>query len=324
VGIDISGVRPRGRGQQVFTHEAFLYAGTDEFVDGIAEFAREAVAAHEPILVMVGARKLQLLREELGPDANGVAFANMEAVGANPARIIPAWIDFVHAHAGGPRVRGVGEPIWSGRAPLEVVESQLHESLLNVAFADTTQMWLVCPYDTGALDPSVIDEAHRSHPVLSREHVGAVDASGTYRGLPDMLTAAFEQPLPDAPDDVEVFSFGLMDLRALRLRVTRHAANAGLNSDRTEDFVVAANEIATNSIRYGGGEGTVRLWLDAGSLVCEVQDQGRIARPLVGRERPPTDRDGGAGLYLANQFCDLVQLRSSATGTIVRLHMRRP
>jgi anti-sigma regulatory factor (Ser/Thr protein kinase) len=149
-----------------------------------------------------------------------------------------------------------------------------------------------------------------------------VHASKTYRGLPNIVTVAFEQPLPEAPADAAVFSFGLTDLRAVRALVSQRAANAGLTQDRTDDFVVAANEVATNSVRYGGGRGTVRLWEDAGALVCEMRDRGRIAQPLVGRERPPTDRDGGAGLFLANQFCDLVQLRSSADGTTVRLHVR--
>jgi len=84
------------------------------------------------------------------------------------------------------------------------------------------------------------------------------------------------------------------------------------------------NEVATNSVRYGGGFGNLRLWRNADDVVCEVSDEGRIHDPLVGRERPPTDRDGGAGLYLAHHFCDLVQLRSTEGGTVIRLHMRRP
>ena len=32
---------------------------------------------------------------------------------------------------------------------------------------------------------------------------------------------------------------------------------------------------------------------------------------------------GGYGLWLANQLCDLVQIRSLPAGTAVRLHMRR-
>ena len=43
--------------------------------------------------------------------------------------------------------------------------------------------------------------------------------------------------------------------------------------------------------------------------------------PLVGRERPAGPA-GGYGLWLANQLCDLVQVRSFPAGSVVRLHMR--
>jgi anti-sigma regulatory factor (Ser/Thr protein kinase) len=32
-------------------------------------------------------------------------------------------------------------------------------------------------------------------------------------------------------------------------------------------------------------------------------------------------QEGGRGLWMANQVCDLVRIRSGATGTAIRLHM---
>ena len=60
------------------------------------------------------------------------------------------------------------------------------------------------------------------------------------------------------------------------------------------------------------------------SAVVEVWDHGRIHRLLAGRELPSIDDEMGRGLWLAHQLCDLVQVRSSPEGTIVRLHMARP
>jgi anti-sigma regulatory factor (Ser/Thr protein kinase) len=82
------------------------------------------------------------------------------------------------------------------------------------------------------------------------------------------------------------------------------------------------NEVCTNSIRHGGGCGLLRTWVDHRTLICEVVDRGRIEQPLAGRERPDLARAGGLGLWLANQVCDLVQLRAFANGGAVRLHMR--
>ena len=105
--------------------------------------------------------------------------------------------------------------------------------------------------------------------------------------------------------------------------MARRAAAAGLDAARTADLVLAVDEVATNSLRHGGGRGTLRIWQDADALVCEVRDAGRIEDPLAGRVRPPLDRDGGRGLWLVNQLCDLVQLRTLPTGAVVRLHVCR-
>jgi hypothetical protein len=53
-----------------------------------------------------------------------------------------------------------------------------------------------------------------------------------------------------------------------------------------------------------------------------VRDGGRITRALAGRERPERGQVGGYGLWLANQLCDLVQVRAFAAGGAVRLHVR--
>ena len=87
--------------------------------------------------------------------------------------------------------------------------------------------------------------------------------------------------------------------------------------------MLSFHEIATNSLRHGGGHGHLRVWAEAGRLICEVRDHGRIARqPLVGRVRPAHGQSGGWGLWLANQLCDLVQLRELPEGSVVRLHQR--
>ena len=56
-----------------------------------------------------------------------------------------------------------------------------------------------------------------------------------------------------------------------------------------------------------------------------VQASGRIKDPLTGRLRPgPAALGGGRGLWVANQVCDLVEIRTGLGGTQIRLHMRLP
>jgi anti-sigma regulatory factor (Ser/Thr protein kinase) len=82
------------------------------------------------------------------------------------------------------------------------------------------------------------------------------------------------------------------------------------------------HEIATNSIRHGGGMGMLRLWRTNDSLVCEVQDAGHITDPALGRVQPGASAAESRGLWIANQLCDLVQIRSGVEGTQVRMHKR--
>jgi anti-sigma regulatory factor (Ser/Thr protein kinase) len=297
-----------------FRHEALLYAGNDEFLAAAVPFVESSLAADEPIMVALPPPRLELLRAQLGEHADRVALVDMQRLGANPARIIPAWEEFVARHAGsGRRLRGIGEPIWAGRSDAELAECQLHETLLNVAFADGPPFWLVCPYDTAALDGAVIREACCSHPVV------AAEASAAFRTVD--AAAVLDAPLPEPSVTPEEHRFDADGLPQVRSVVREHAA--GLEQEKLEGLLVAVTEAATNSVRHAGGHGTLRLWHEAGTLVCEVRDAGTIADPLVGRRRPRPDQLGGGwGLWLANGLCDLVQLRTSALGTIVRLHTR--
>lgn len=246
----------------------------------------------------------------------------MDEVGTNPARIIPAWRDFVTEHSGrGRRLRGIGEPIWKGRGPEELVECQHHESLLNVAFAGGEPWYLLCPYDTSSLPAEVIEEALRSHPFLTEGT--AHGRSPAYRGLTDsaaLVDAAFVEP--EGP--VHELDFAHDDLGLVRRVAARYATASGLSAGRAAGFVMAVNEVATGSLRESRGSGRVRLWQEPGHVICEVSGGGSVDHPLADRERPALGSPGPRGLWFANQQCDLVQVRSAGPGTVVRLLMRRP
>lgn len=296
-----------------FRHEAVFYAGPEGFLDHVAPFVEEGLANREPVMVALQAPKLRALKRRLGTAAEQVEWADMGDIGHNPACIIPAWRDFVAGREG--PLRGVGEPIWPGRTPDELVECQCHEALLNHAFADTAGFHLICPYDAVHLDRDVIEEAQRSHP-----WVGAAE-SARYRGHadpPPQLSTPLPPP-PGEPDDHRIGSDTLGDIRAL---VADHAREAGVSEQRTSDLVLATHEVASNSIRHAGGEGVLRVWHDGDTVVCEVSDRGRLDQPLAGRERPELEGGGGWGLWLANQLCDLVQLRTLPGGSVVRLQLR--
>jgi anti-sigma regulatory factor (Ser/Thr protein kinase) len=301
-----------------FRHEALLYGGHEAFLAGTVPFVRDAVAQGGAVLVALGEEKTSLLREALGADAEPVRFAPMEELGRNPARIIPAWRDFVAEHAGfdGP-VRGIGEPVWPGRTAAEIDECHRHEALLNLAFAGVSDWWLLCPYDTRGLDEAVVRDAARTHPHLVE--AGTTADSADYRAPPPTLAPG--EPLPEPTGDVLELRFTRDDLARIRAVVGERARAAGLAGPRASDLVLAVNELVTNSVRHANGGGRVRVWQENHAVVCDVQDEGRIRDPLAGRVRPVDDRPGGRGLWMVNHLCDFVQLRRVPAGSLVRVRM---
>ncbi|MDP9100822.1 MAG: sensor histidine kinase [Actinomycetota bacterium] len=300
-----------------FSHEALLYSDDQDYLAGTVPFLREGVARGEDILVVVDARKIAMLRMALGAEATGVTFADMQDVGSNPARIIPAWQTFVDAavqRGGG--LRGIGEPIWAERTPAELIECQRHEALLNVAFAGTRGFRLLCPYDTSRLGEAVLAEAHCSHPVIVEQT--RLRPSPSYNER--LAAARFDEPLPEPPGPVTELRFSRGELGRVRSLTERTASEAGLSADRTHDVVLAVNEMAANSLHHGGGHGMLRIWVDGPVLICEIHDRGAINDPLVGRRVPDFQQEGGRGVWLAHQLCDLVQIRTFTDSNVVRLH----
>jgi anti-sigma regulatory factor (Ser/Thr protein kinase) len=296
-----------------FQHDALIYADADEFLAGTVPFLREALEAGELALVAVSEANTALLEGELGADAASIRFAPMQELGQNPARIIPFWREFVN-ESGGQPVRGIGEPVWPGRGAAEIDECERHESLLNVAFSPPPVWSLLCPYDGRALGDEVLEKVTHSHGSVCRDEIR--ERSSEYVAGRD----CFAGELSKRPAGIEAFEFDRAKLAEVRRRVERVAERAGLPAAGAADLVIAASELAANSIAHGGGRGTLRTWQDDDDrLLVEFEDSGSIEEPLAGRQRPEPTQEGGRGLWLANQLCDLVQIRSQPGRTTIRL-----
>jgi anti-sigma regulatory factor (Ser/Thr protein kinase) len=122
--------------------------------------------------------------------------------------------------------------------------------------------------------------------------------------------------------DAERLDFELDGLHDVRSLVGLTGTAAGLPRGRGGDLVVAASELAANSVLHAGGHGTARVWIEDGTIVVEVRDEGVIEHPeRLGHHRPDPTEEGGRGLWIANQLCDEVAIRSGTDGTRVRLRM---
>ena len=292
-----------------------MWRDPDDFTVTMVEFVVEGIDEHEPVMVALTPEHMGWVQRRLGTAAGAqVEFVDMAELGRNPARIIPAWRRFVDRQPEpGQPVRGIGEPIWPERHPQELLECQLHEAMLNIAINPDTPLWLICPYDTGMLSAAVVEEAHRSHPVLTE--------TGSWRGSPlyagrshvDTLLAG---NLQTAPAEVHQAVLTRDNAHQILSYIKLELFVAGLPLDQSAQLAAATEQLALGSLRRGATQATISIWSDPDAWICEVVDDKPVADPLIGRGIAPDEHEG---LWQANQVCDLVQLRSGSTETTVRI-----
>jgi hypothetical protein len=83
-----------------FRHEVILHGdGAEGFVSQTAPVIEDALDSGAPVLVAVSEKRAERLREALGAAAAAVGFIDMQKLGVNPARIIPAWRQFLNERA---------------------------------------------------------------------------------------------------------------------------------------------------------------------------------------------------------------------------------
>jgi anti-sigma regulatory factor (Ser/Thr protein kinase) len=307
------GVNGRGGGLR---HLALFYENEAEFRARILDFARAGLARGEPTLIAVPEGETRLLDGRADVMPQGLWCRDMADMGRNPARIIPELRAFIDQHPG-QRVRFVGEPIWPGRSPAEICEATRHEALINLAFG-RERLTILCPYDRAQLTPSAIAGARHTHPELLADDLQATIAGN---GVPWQVPPDCDRPLPPPPASAESLRYS-GDLGRVRRAVESHARRAGLAAGLSDDLVLAASEIAANTLGHARSDGLLHVWHDEEEVLCQLHDEGWITDPLAGRVRHgPESR--GHGLFLVNQVCDLVELRTGQAGTTVRLHMGR-
>jgi hypothetical protein len=304
------------RAQQSYRHEAFLWHEKADFTDGLVPFITDGLDAGEPVMVALVPEHTAWVEDALRERSGEVTFVDMAELGRNPARIIPAWQRFLDLHSDRRQpVRGIGEPIWPGRRREELLECQLHEALLNVAVDPEIPFWLICPYDTENLGPEVVEEASRSHPVLVE--ADSYQGSGNYGGRPH-VDSLFSREL-DEPTTVPIeIDFGPENLDGLEGRVAAELLLTGLAAESAEHLARATHRLAFCSLSRGAAHGRVRAWRQPHAAICEISDDTVVHDLLLGRRAPFGQEHDG--LWQANQLCDLVQLRSTTSGTTVRVH----
>jgi MEDS: MEthanogen/methylotroph, DcmR Sensory domain len=295
-----------------------MYRGEQGFLDAVVSFVREGIDRCQPVMVAVIAPRIRALRGVLGQDAEAVRWVDMAELGGNPARIIPAWREFIDTFSkNGEPIRGVGEPVWSGRRPAEIEECHFHEALLNLAIGPDTPLWLLCPYDTDALSVDLLADVHRSHPaIVDRDNYqGSTSYGGAY-----FVGAMFGRELPAPVGPIRNLVVSGNDGHQVADWVRRWAEGSGLTATRSGRLASAMRAISQVSASRSGRSEVLQMWQEGSSLICQIHDDGRVQDPLIGRRPNAQENARGRAIGVANELCDLVQVRSGACGTTVRVY----
>ncbi|MDQ2876147.1 MAG: sensor histidine kinase [Actinomycetota bacterium] len=306
-------------------HQAMIGRDSGECVEAVLTFVEDGLRQGEAVSIGLSAALGRRLGRVLGSQRL-VAYFDMTELGRNPGRIIAAMLDFARTHAGGtpaardqsgPPLRYVSEPFWAGRSDAERTETARHEALVEPALAGAPAT-VLCVYNADRLDADTIACAERMHPVVITG--GEPRASAEYAGH-GVVPPQCDHPLAAPPPGATRLGYR-DDLRAVRDTVAGCAAAAALAPDRATDLLLAVSEVAANTLRHTPDRGTLHVWLAGGEIICQITDTGQIADPLAGRRRPAADSFRHGGLWVVNQVCDLVELRSGPDGTTVRMHVR--
>jgi anti-sigma regulatory factor (Ser/Thr protein kinase) len=305
-----------------FVHQALIYGSDQEFIDVALPFVEQGLDSSEPTLVAVQARHIENLRAALGPISGELTLVPTEEWYVTSARTRDKFARWAVERAeDGGRVRLMGEPPWAVGHEPRVRDWARHEAVVNVAFA-SLPVTLICPYDAQVLPQEVLDHARETHPEI-------VSAAGVLPSLSYENPRDFCERLDSTVEvqsrepSVEMM-FGLEDLPSVRRLIGSFAIDAGFSGPRTEEIVLAVNEIATNALLHGEPPATVRAWNAEDEIILEVVDAGEgIPDALAGQLPPPVQGLGGRGLWLARLLCDAVEI-CNAGGCSVTVHAGAP
>ncbi|RSN57699.1 sensor histidine kinase [Actinomadura sp. WAC 06369] len=315
-----------------FTHRVLPYDGVDEFLAGAVPFLGEGLAAGDRVQVVCGLGLEVLLRDALGDDAGAIRFSDAARWYAHPSRTLADCLsDAEELDGEGRRLRLLGEPVWARRRPLEVLEWQRVEAILNIAFRGTGAA-IMCPY-AATLPPGVVAAGRRTHPETVR---GARAVPNPGYIDPGAFSARCDrEPLPPPPAHADELKIDRPDLYWLRAYVAEYARRTPLPDEDLQRLLVAVTEVVTNAERHGAPPLMLRMWTDAAedargdpAFVCEVSDGGRWSAGAGFGLVPPRRSEAGAcgrfGLWAVRLLCSLVQIRTGPAGTVVRLRLTLP
>jgi anti-sigma regulatory factor (Ser/Thr protein kinase) len=295
-------------------HKALVYDSDEELVERVAPFLREGLA-EAPTIAVLTRRHWSLLREELGSEAEEVAFTDCDDFYVRPVDAIAGYDATMSdlLASGAPSARVVAE-IPLQPTPGDWSEWISYEAIVNHALADRPAH-ILCVYGTESAPDHVIDAVWRTHPQVE---ANTSSTSGLHYHDPLEVIAAHTAEPVSAPELRTLTPTS--DALEFRELLAAELTAARAPQARAMEMIVAANEVFENALLYGGGVHRVRAGLVEGWFVCEIEDRGPgLDDPLAGYLPPRPERARGADLWVARRLVRRLELIDNRPGLNVRL-----
>jgi anti-sigma regulatory factor (Ser/Thr protein kinase) len=293
-------------GDRGFRHELFLHRSPDDLLTFVVPFARDAVAAREPTLLLLDPDTAEAVADQVHPSP----YLAVQPALVEPGR--PAQ----HVATAGPLLSTYARVVHQEPVipPRQWPEWRRLEAALNLVMRhyDT---WAVCAYDERNLTTNMVEDLHATHPLVRRD--GCHQRNDRYRHPVDVLGqqgAAPLDPIERTPPAVEIVDPSPATARA----AVNWFNHQRLPRSEIDELVFATNEAVTNALTHGRPPTMLRLWAEPDRITVTVTDTG------PGPNDPPTgpglDPPSGPalGLWLIHQLVDASHHRGR-DGYTVRL-----
>jgi anti-sigma regulatory factor (Ser/Thr protein kinase) len=308
-------------GHPGYFHATAFYGSDREFLDLVAPFLADGVAAGEPTVAAFDPYNETLIREALGPDS-GVRFLDGAAQYLRPAGALRQYQELVAGYAaeGAKQIRIAGDVPHAGKGGVPWDWWARYEATGNHAFAEFP-LWALCPYDTRTASDAVLEDVRRTHPHIATAQGHTANAAfedpHTFLAGLTTRTRGWRDPLERVSPVIE-----LTGPSAARVRdaITALRPTTNLTDDDLHGLLVAATEAVSNAVVHGEPPVVVRLWSTPRRMVVAVSDTGfGPSDPFAGLLPVAGVETGGLGLWLAHQLCGLVAFDRSPDGFTIRL-----
>jgi anti-sigma regulatory factor (Ser/Thr protein kinase) len=300
-------------------HAAVLYDSDDDLRGRVLPYLRAGIDNGEDVVVIVSQPAERALRSGLGHHAAGIrwglpgmSYRHLGRASETIRRF------FSRQRSAGAPTRLLSENDVNGR-PGRSAACLRADAAANDLYGGFGFPW-ACLYDRRRHPAEVLADVALVHPLLVGSGGRAAGNAAYVR--PESYLAGHPGPLSAVPRppalDTELADLG--GLAAARHQVADAALALGLRPEECRRAEVAAGEVIANAFKHGVVPCRIRVWSDTRAVVVRIDDHGEGAAVTTAGFQPPDPRSGsGAGLWVARQFSDIVQVGVGPAGTSVEL-----